>query len=54
MINKARLAFATLKKAFVTAPMLAHFDLDQPLWLETDASEFAIAGIHCSQPERAR
>ena len=51
MTEKARQAFATLKKAFVTAPMLAHFDLDQPLWLETDVSKFAIAGI-LLQPTR--
>ena len=25
--------------------MLAHFDPDQPLWLETNASKFAIASI---------
>ena len=51
MINEARRAFATLKKAFATAPMLAHFDLDQQLWLKTNASEFAIAGIF-SQPAK--
>ncbi len=45
MTDKARQAFAILKKMFVTAPLLAHFDPDQPLWLETDASEFAIASI---------
>ena len=43
--DKARQIFATLKRVFVTAPMLAHFDLEQTLWLETDASEFAIASI---------
>ena len=45
MTGKARQAFATLKKAFVTTLMLAHFDPDQPLQLKTDAFEFAIAGI---------
>ena len=45
MTNKARQAFATLKKAFVTALMLAHFNLDQSFRLETNASKFAIAGI---------
>ena len=43
--NKARQAFATLKKAFVTTPMLAHFDPDKPLWLETNAAGFAIASV---------
>ena len=45
MTNEARQAFAMLKRAFVTAPMLAHFDPDQPLWLEANASKFAIASI---------
>ena len=45
MTNKARQAFATLKQAFVTAPMLAHFDPDQPLWPETNAFKSAIAGV---------
>ena len=45
MTNKAKQVFTMLKRAFVTAPMLAHFGPGQPLWLETNASEFAIAGI---------
>ena len=45
MTDEARQAFATLKRAFVTTPMLAHFDPYQPLCLETNASEFAIAGV---------
>ena len=45
MTDKARQAFATFKRAFVTAPMLAHFDPNQPFWLEINAFEFAIAGI---------
>ena len=51
IIDEARQAFATLRKAFVTAPMLAHFDPDQPLWLETNTFEFAIASI-LLQPAR--
>ena len=45
MTDEAKQAFATLKRAFVTAPMLVYFDPDWPLWLETKASKFAIAGI---------
>ncbi|KAL7278121.1 hypothetical protein ACG7TL_008092 [Trametes sanguinea] len=37
--------FNTLKKAFTTAPVLCHWKLDRPLTVETDASDYAIAGI---------
>lgn len=43
-------AFDQLKKAFVTAPVLAHFDPAKPGRVETDASGQAISGIF-SQPE---
>jgi transposase InsO family protein len=38
-------AFDTLKDAFRSAPVLGHFDPTKPIHLETDASDFAIAGI---------
>jgi len=38
-------AFNELKKRLVSAPLLAYFDLERPLMLETDASDSAIAGI---------
>ena len=38
-------AFEDLKKAFTTAPILAHFDPDKETWLETDASDYVIAAI---------
>jgi len=38
-------AFNELKKRLVLAPLLAHFNLKQPLILETDALDGAIAGI---------
>ena len=38
-------AFAQLKRAFTTAPILQHFDPEKPIVLQTDASGFAIAGI---------
>ena len=45
----AKDAFAKLKTSFTTAPVLAHYNPDAPISLETDASDFAIAGI-LSQP----
>jgi hypothetical protein len=44
-----QLAFDQLKAAFVSAPVLRHFDPSRPIRVETDASGFAIAGI-LSQP----
>src|SRR6266576_1964050 len=41
----ADLAFQKLKRAFVEAPILQHFDPEKPITLQTDASGFAIAGI---------
>src|SRR5882724_3918033 len=38
-------AFATLKTAFTQAPILAHFNPDNPIVVETDASDYAIAAI---------
>ncbi|KAL7281329.1 hypothetical protein ACG7TL_004638 [Trametes sanguinea] len=40
-----RNAFNTLKKAFTTAPVLHHWEPDRPLTVETDASDYTIAGI---------
>ena len=34
-----------LKKAFTTAPVLSHWIPDQPLIIETDASDYALAAI---------
>src|SRR5882724_1118353 len=38
-------AFETLKTAFTQAPILAHFNPDNPIVVETDASDYAIAVI---------
>src|SRR6266404_9065749 len=38
-------AFQNLKKAFRSAPVLAHWALDLPMMVEMDASNCAIAGI---------
>jgi len=38
-------AFNKLKKWLVLAPLLAYFDLEWPLILETDALDGVIAGV---------
>ena len=38
-------AFETLKTAFTQAPILAHFNPDNPIVVETDASDYAITAI---------
>ena len=42
---KARLAFIKLRKAFTKAPIFQHFDLECHIWIETDASGYAIGGV---------
>ena len=44
-------AFRELRAKFTEAPLLRHFDPDQPLMVITDASNFALAGI-LLQPDR--
>jgi hypothetical protein len=43
--ENAKGAFENLKRAFISAPILRHFDKTKPAILETDASDGAIAGI---------
>jgi len=38
-------SFNALKHAFTTAPILTHFILDTPIIVETNASDYAVAGI---------
>jgi len=38
-------AFEDLKKAFTMAPILRHFDYDCEIVVETDASDYVLAGI---------
>ena len=40
-----RRSFNALKHAFTTAPILTHFIPDTPIIVETDASDYAVAGI---------
>jgi len=49
--NKQQEAFETLKKAMITEPILQHFDLEQPITIETDASDYVIGAI-CSQSDK--
>ena len=42
---KCQEAFDKLKTAFITAPILAHFDPDLECIIETDASDFVTAGV---------
>ena len=37
--------FETLKTAFTQAPILVHFNPDNPTVVETDASDYAIAAV---------
>jgi hypothetical protein len=43
--DECRKSFETLKKAFTTAPILTHWMPNIPLIVETDALDYAIAGI---------
>lgn len=38
-------AFEELKKAFTEAPILAHYDPSLETWVETDSSDFVVAGV---------
>lgn len=51
MTQEARDAFAQLKKAFTSAPMLVHYDPEERIRVETDASGFAVSAI-LSQPHQ--
>jgi len=42
---KAVQAFKTVKTAFTQAPILVHFNPDNPIVVETDASDYAITAI---------
>ena len=43
--NRAEASFKALRNAFITAPILAHFDPDKRIIIETDASDYVAAGI---------
>ena len=41
----AKLAFTELRQAFLKALILYHFDPERHIWIETDASSYAIGGV---------
>ena len=43
--KEADMAFEGLKKAFTSAPVLAHVDPQKPFIIEADASDFALGSI---------
>jgi hypothetical protein len=43
--ESCKLAFLTLKQAFISAPVLTHYKPSCPLVIETDASDYALAAI---------
>jgi RNase H-like domain found in reverse transcriptase len=51
--ESCKLAFLTLKQAFISAPVLTHYKPGCPLVIETDASDYALAAI-LSQVESNR
>ena len=42
---RAKLAFVKLRQTFIKAPILHHLDLGRHIWIETDASEYAIGRV---------
>jgi len=47
-------AFEELKQRFTSAPILAHFDAQKPVILETDASDFAIGAVLSQRDNEGR
>ena len=43
--KEQQLAYEQLKRLFTTAPILAHFDLDRDVIIETDTSDYVSAGV---------
>ena len=41
----AKRAFDQLHQAFTEAPIIKHFDPERYIWVETDASGYAISGV---------
>jgi hypothetical protein len=52
--EKAEEAFQTLKKAFISAPILVHANSSKPFFLETDALDFALGSILSQYGENGR
>jgi len=52
--KEAETAFKDLKRRFTTAPILAHFDAQRPVLIETDASDFAIGAVLSQRDDEGR
>ena len=52
--QEAEAAFKELKERFTTAPILAHYDAQQAVIIETDASDFAIGAVLSQRDEEGR
>ena len=52
--DEAEAAFKELKYRFTSAPILAHFEVEKPVIIETDASDFAIGAIRSQRDEENR
>jgi transposase InsO family protein len=51
---EAEQAFTELKKRFTIAPILAHFDPQRPVIVETDASDFALGAVLSQRDDENR
>jgi hypothetical protein len=51
---EAETAFNELKTRFTSAPILAHFDPQKPVIIETDASDFALGAVLSQRDEENR
>ena len=47
-------SFERIKQAFTSATIVQHPDLDQPFWVETDASDFAIGAVLSQKNEQGK
>ena len=45
LASKVQVAFETLKKAYLEAPVLAFADFDEPFLLETNASKLGLGAV---------
>ena len=45
LTSGARKAFTKLRQAFIKAPIFHHFNPERYIWVETDASGYAIGGV---------
>ena len=54
LTEEALEAFEKLKKSFIEAPVLRHYDASKPVRVETDASGYAIGGILAQQDDEGQ